>query len=122
MGSALFSFADPVVQAFLAAGAAILLDWICGVLVSLKPPVTFSVAKLWQQLWTAWLPMVGGLIVLAILAAVAERYPGFIQGTGYVTLVAGIVAVGAKALYDIFTKLQVLLGTTVAPPPSPPPG
>ena len=116
----LFSFSDPVVQAFLAAMAAILLDWLCGILVAVKTG-SFKLSLVWQQLWTAWLPMAGGLIVLAIVAAVTERYPGFIQGTGYVTLIGAIVAVGAKALIDVFTKLQVLVGSSPAPAPTPPP-
>ena len=116
MIASLFSFSDPVVQAFLAACAAVTLDWICGVLVALKTG-TFSFGQLPRQLATTWLPLIGGLVVIAIVADLTKLYPGFIQGTGYVGLIAAIVAVGLKALLDIAAKVQVLVGSNPAAPP-----
>jgi hypothetical protein len=114
VGTTLFSFANPVIQAFLAACAAVVLDWLAGILVSFKLG-TFNVGQIPRQLATTWLPLIGGLVVVAIAAEVATLYPGFIQGTGYVTLLAAIVAVGVKALYDIVLKAQTLLGSSAAP-------
>lgn len=111
----LFSFSDPVVQAFLACSAAIALDWLCGILVGFK--TGFHLGQVARQLATFWFPYIGGVVVIAIIAGVAERYPGFVQGTGYVTLIGSIAAVGAKALLDIFAKVQVLIGSS---PPAPP--
>lgn len=113
----LFSFNDPVVQAFLVAAGLVLLDWICGLLVGLK--TGFQWSQIPRQLTTFVLPYLGGLVVMAVIAAVAEHYPGFIQGTGYVALVGSIVAVGVKALADIFTKLQVLIGSSPVAAPAP---
>jgi hypothetical protein len=121
--SSLFSFADPVVQAFLAACAAVTLDWLCGILVAAsgKSGTKFSLSYVSHQLVSMWLPYIGGLVVIAIVADLTKVYPGFIQGTGYVGLVASIVAVGVKALIDIATKVQVLLGNSgPAPAPTPP--
>ncbi len=120
MGASLFSFADPVVQAFLACAAAILLDWLCGILVAVKSG-SFNLGQVARQLVTFWFPFIGGVVIMAIIAAVTERYPGFVQGTGYVALIGSIVAVGAKALLDIFAKLQVLVGSSPAPAPTPAP-
>ena len=61
--------------------------------------------------------------VQGIVADLTKVYPGFIQGTGYVGLIASIVAVGVKALIDVATKVQLLLGNSgpaPAPAPTPP--
>lgn len=125
MISSLFSFADPVVQAFLAACAAVTLDWLCGILVAItgKGGTSFSLSYVGHQVVSMWLPYIGGLVVIAIVADLTKVYPGFIQGTGYVGLIASIVAVGVKALIDVATKVQLLLGNSgpaPAPAPTPP--
>jgi hypothetical protein len=113
----LFSFADPVIQAFLAACAAVTLDWLAGILVAAtgRAGTSFSLSYVSHQLVSMWLPYIGGLVVIAIVADLTKVYPGFIQGTGYVGLIASIVAVGVKALIDVAVKVQVLLGNTSTP-------
>ena len=105
-----------LVAALLAVAGLVVLDWLMGVLASIRAG-TFSFHALPRQLETTVLPVIGGLGALLAVQVLSSIYTDLGPGTADV-FYAACATTAPKYLLDIVAKTQALLGGSTPAPPA----
>jgi hypothetical protein len=98
---------NPILDALLAAGAAVALDWHLGIILAVSND-TFSLQALPRQLATMVFPYLGGLGIAAALWFLSTLFPGVVNGVGDGGFALAVAAFAAKIVQDILQKLTAL--------------